>query len=148
MPTYKVLADSYINDRFVPASTDDATVFVDYDGNPGTNLEPTDEDGRARQTAYFAARGRTLQEAHRLRSVLIEDATDLRSLGAGHAVAPPPVASAVVHHVPIPRDWAKLDAARIIALAARLGAPQEVATRAAAATFIKAELDRRTGTAR
>ena len=101
MPTYKVLSDSYINDRLVPASTDDAPVLVAYDGNPGANLEPVDDEGRARQAAYFAARGRTAEEADRL------------------------------HHVP--------------PLAARLGAPVDVTTRAAAETIIKAELARRAG---
>lgn len=144
MPTYKVLAASYIHDLLYPASTPAAEVFVEYDGCPGSNLEPIDDEGRARQAAYFADKGQTVQEAADRRHVSISGGDALQRIGI-EAMAVPPPASAVVHHVPIPAGWTKLDTGRTVALAARLGAPPETTTRPAAAAFIRAELARRAG---
>lgn len=40
MPKYRVLAKSFIDNRLVEEGT-----IVDYDGQPGENLEPLDADG-------------------------------------------------------------------------------------------------------
>jgi hypothetical protein len=131
MPLYKVLAASYLNNRLYPASAPGADVFVDYAGDPGTNLEPTDDEGRARQAAYFATRGQTAASA-----------TERQRLGAEVLAVPPP-ASVAAHHVPIPPNWTTFDTARLVALAARLGAPPEIARRDQAIAFIQAEAARR-----
>jgi hypothetical protein len=142
MPLYKVLIASYINDRLYPASAPGAGVFVDYGGQPGTNLEPTDDEGRTRQAAYFAARGQTVASATDRRRMLLEGADDRQRLGA-EVLAPPPPASVVVHHVPIPPRWITFDTARLVGLAAKLGAPPETARRSEAIAFIQAEAARR-----
>lgn len=41
MPRYRVLQKSYINERIVHEGEE-----VDYDGQPGTNLEPLDAEAR------------------------------------------------------------------------------------------------------
>ena len=149
MPRYKVLQKSYIDGRMYEASTDEGAVYVDgYEGNPGPNLEPVDDEGRARQAAYYKSRGMTLPQANRMKRVLTEGAFDENVLGAVKTPVPtcgtpPPV----VDHVAIPADWATLDAGKTMALAAKLGAPTDVTTRAAAQAFIKTEVDKRMGRA-
>lgn len=60
---YRVIEQAYIDNELYEASTDAQPVFVDYAGHPGTALEPTDEEGRARKAAYFQRRGRTPDQA-------------------------------------------------------------------------------------
>ena len=60
---YRVLADAYIDDVLYTASTERGSVFVDYDGHPGTALEPVDDEGRRRQEAHFARRHKTAEQA-------------------------------------------------------------------------------------
>lgn len=60
---YKVLADAYIDDVLYTASTETVSVFVDYNGHPGTALEPIDDEGRRRQATYFAKRDKTAEQA-------------------------------------------------------------------------------------
>ena len=83
---YRVLADAYLDDVHYSASTDAASVFVDYAGHPGTALEPVDDEGRRRQAAYFAKRGTTSARALAEKSRLTQGAFDPGIL------APPPSA--------------------------------------------------------
>jgi hypothetical protein len=116
MPRYKVLADSFIDGRLVPASAGDAPVIVAYDGEPGSNLAPLDDDGRALPAGRAA----------------VPDVP-----------APPPPAGAATHHVPIPAWWLRMNTPRLLSLAARLGAAPDVTTRTGAQAVIRAELQRR-----
>jgi hypothetical protein len=84
---YKVLADAYINDVPYAASTENVSVFVDYDGHPGTALEPIDDEGRRRQAAYFAERNKTAEQALVAKRRLTQGAFDAGVLAAPSASA-------------------------------------------------------------
>lgn len=60
---YRVVEDAYIDDVLYKASTEAASVFVDYAGHPGTALQPIDDEGRRRQALYFNARNTTAERA-------------------------------------------------------------------------------------
>lgn len=74
---YRVTEQAYIDDVLYAASTDAAPVFVEYDGHPGTALEPVDDEGRERQAAYFARRGQTAEAALAEKRRLTEGTPDL-----------------------------------------------------------------------
>lgn len=81
---YKVLKTSYLNDVLVPASVlaDSDTgapgrdSFVMYDGHPGMELEPVDDEGRKRKAAYLASKGTTEPQMQHRRKMLEEGAGD------------------------------------------------------------------------
>ena len=55
MPKYRVLEKSYL-----PTGNGESRIFeegeiCDYDGNPSSNLEPMDDEGRARAEAHRAS---------------------------------------------------------------------------------------------
>lgn len=84
---YRVLADAYIDDVYYAASTESVEVFVDYAGHPGTALEPVDDEGRQRQTTYFAARGTTAEQAQAEKRRLTQGAFDPGTLSTPPARA-------------------------------------------------------------
>lgn len=141
MPAYKVTALSYLNDRLVQEGE-----TVEYDGLPGSNLEPLDDEGRARKAKAYAARGTTATEAARLRGVLIAGGADLGdNLARDHSLAKaPPPASITTHHVAIPEGWRDMEWQNLVKLAGRLGAPETLTKKAAAIEYIEAEEARRT----
>jgi hypothetical protein len=51
---YRVTRTSYIGGVMYVVQDGGPEVFVDYAGNPGTNMEPTDDEGRRRQAAIAA----------------------------------------------------------------------------------------------
>jgi hypothetical protein len=136
---YRVLADAYVDDVYYTASTDQASVFVDYAGHPGTALQPIDGEGRRRQAAYFAKRGTTAERALSDKSRLTEGTIGPAAVPA----APPPAPPAE-----IPVDWRSFSAGARVLLAARLGAPETCDDALLADEFIEAEIARRTTTAR
>lgn len=147
MPQYKLLAMSHIARKpgdmpeLLPAGTE-----IEFGGNPGTNLEPMDDAGAARQEAYFKSKGITREVAVRRRRVLDEGGFDHEgAMGKlmgepqpGPGQQPGGTPQPVTDHVAIPDDfetWA--DWQKIVILAARLGAPEECRTKADAVAWIK-----------
>lgn len=67
MPTYKCLRPFLLQKKHpggqITTSVYDAGALVEYDGNPGDSLEPTCDEGRKRQAAYFEERARKRAEA-------------------------------------------------------------------------------------
>lgn len=145
---YKVLRNAYIGGLYILASTEEVPRFVDYDGHPGTGLEPTDDEGRRRQDRYFASKGRTAAQADEQRRRLTDGAFDAGALGQTPGAPPPPSISGVVAPNPaavtIPDDWHRtMNAGDRVLLAAKLGAPDTVNTAPLANDFIEAEIARR-----
>jgi len=79
---YRVLADAYIDDVYYAASTETVSVFVDYAGHPGTELEPIDDEGRRRQADYFTMRGTTAEQATVAKHRLTQGAFDSGAMAA------------------------------------------------------------------
>lgn len=50
-PKYKVLAPSYINDRYISQDDVDAGIEIYYDGIPGSALEPVNDAALEAKTA-------------------------------------------------------------------------------------------------
>ncbi|MBX3502798.1 MAG: hypothetical protein KF889_25415 [Alphaproteobacteria bacterium] len=142
---YRLKATSYVDGvmRVVPPETE---VFVEYAGNPGLEMVPTDADGERRQAAYFKSKGITMQTAVARRDSLAGGEVEVFMPPPGSTPVPapftPPQPAAVV---PIPDGWEKGNAGSIILLASKLGAPDTVNTAAASTEFIKAEIARRMG---
>lgn len=153
---YRLLRSTYINDLYHTVVDGGPEVFVDYDGHPGTGLEPTDAEGKRRQDAYFASKGLTVGAADAQKDRLVKGAFDPGLLGQtpGAASAPSPLGGPVFTPpapIAIPENWNKpvtqggLNAGELVLLAHKLGAPDSVNTAAAATEFIKAEIAKRMG---
>lgn len=69
MPRYRVLELSYFNDRIVQAGEE-----INYDGNPGNNLEPLDEEAAAARAKVLA------DEPERIRKLLAAAAPEKASM--------------------------------------------------------------------
>lgn len=55
MPKYTVLEKSYLPSADGSSRIYEAGETVDYDGLPGRNLEPLDDEGKAKQADYLAS---------------------------------------------------------------------------------------------
>lgn len=157
MPQYKLLTTSYVPRRpgetpeLLPAGTE-----ITFDGNPGTNLDAMDDDGAAKQAAYFRSKGITREIAIRRAKVLTEGGFDSEGAMAKLMGEPPaptkPIEGGtpqpVTAHIPIPDYWEKLPPEKLIELAAKLGAPIETTTKAEARDWIRREVEARALTAK
>jgi len=68
---YRLLATSYLNGEVIMVRDGEPPVFVDYDGHPGSALEPTDSLGAQRKATYLAAKRAPEAELTRRRLMLI-----------------------------------------------------------------------------
>lgn len=112
MPRYRVTEQSFIGNRLVPAGE-----TVDYDGLPGTNLEPLDDEAKAAKSV-----GRP-KPAPGMAKVQLT--AEQRAL------------------VEIPDDWREWGKMQRIGLARDLGAPVAGTNAEAADKFIERELANR-----
>ena len=144
---YRVLETSYLNGNVivVEPGEDAKHVFVDYDGHPGSNLEPADDEAKRRKAIYMRMRGGQTDEQIRANKLKLAggafyDGTPGTPAAPGTAwpASPAPVP------VPIPDDWKKLQAVPLGLLAFKI-AGEEPATAAEATKIIEAEVARRMG---
>lgn len=147
---YRLTATSYINGEVIVVNESDGQVFVEYDGHPGSALEPQDAEGKRRKAAYLALKRAPEAELTRRRKMLTAGEGDpMGELGLPPGVALP----SILGHVPpatppvpveIPDDWrGTFNAGQRILLAAKLGAPDTVNTAPLANEFIEDEIKRR-----
>jgi hypothetical protein len=120
MPRYRVNTRSFINGMLVEPGVD-----VEYDGIPGSNLEPLDEEATAAKAAAAPTRRAGMR------------ATD------GKRPLEPLPPQKTVELVEIPEGWRDLAAEQRINLARKLGAPVKGTKAKQADEWIETEIARR-----
>jgi hypothetical protein len=126
MPRYRLNARS-----FIKGSLQDAGAEVDFDGVPGSNLDPLDDEARAAKEAAAPARRAGMRAADGKRPV----EPGARLVG--------PEVDAKRKLVEIPEGWRDLPPEQRINLARQLGAPVKGTNAKKADETIETEIARR-----
>jgi hypothetical protein len=122
MARYRANTRSYIGNRLIEAGE-----VVEYDGVPGTNLDPADDEAKVAKDAADAGRARR---------------GGMRSVEGNRPLNPLPVEKKR-ELVEIPADWQDLPPEQRINLARQLGAPVKGTNTKRADETIETELARR-----
>ena len=121
MPRYRLHTATFIQDRLYPAGSE-----VEYDGIPGSALEPLDDEGWARFHAHIKQRAEQKRSPFRFLPFPVKPLEEVETSKSQ----------------PIPDGWEKLKGLPLTLLARKLGAPRLIKTEDAR-KYIEGEIARR-----